>query len=77
MNITSLKDGQNSSAHPYRAVQASEGGWRLVQGGTSQSAEETIVTFQGIILQMDLPPFEQKIRYVYVLLLCTTNALLI
>jgi hypothetical protein len=45
-------------------VPATEGGWRLVQGvgGTiSQVAEETVVSFQGVIFRMDLPPFEVKI----------------
>lgn len=72
----SLKDGQNSSDHLYHAVQAPEGGWCLVQGGTSQTAEETIATFQGIIFRMDLPPFEQKLRFAYIPLLQFANKLI-
>jgi hypothetical protein len=48
-------------------VLAAEGGWRLVEGsaGNVHTAEEIVVTFQGIICRMDLPPFEEKIRFDY------------
>jgi len=61
-------DQQNTGAMPmFSAIQTNESVWKLGQAPSDDATEfipeEVVASFQGVLCNLDLPPFKQRLRY--------------